>query len=189
MAEPEARRMTPDAFFEWQTRQDNDYELVDGMPVLPRKSLTGLTHAQDDIQINGIAALGRQLRGSRCRVFKSLAIIGPNGNVRRTDFGADCGPMDGGAFNAAEPRLVVELMAPQALEYGRFGRLEDHKAHPAIQVILLVDTEAPQLTVWRREGEAWSRAELQGLDAAVELPEIGARLPLAELYEGVTFEG
>jgi hypothetical protein len=26
-----------------------------------------------------------------------------------------------------------------------------------------------------------------GLDAVIELPEIGAKLPLADLYEGLTF--
>jgi Uma2 family endonuclease len=188
MSEHELRRMTPEEFFEWQKRQDRNYELVDGVPVLPRKGIIGLTEAQDAIQVNAIACLHTQLRATPCRVFKNLGIIVPNGNVRRTDAGVDCGPFRGDAMEAAEPRVLLELLAPQTLNYQRFQRLEEFKATEAIRVILLIDTEAPQLTVWRREDEAWGRAELIGLDAVVELPEIGVRLPLADLYEGLTFE-
>ena len=47
MAEPQLRRMTQDEFFEWQEHQDRLYELVDGVPVLPLKMMTGASQAHD----------------------------------------------------------------------------------------------------------------------------------------------
>ena len=49
MAEPQLRRMTQDEFFAWQQRQERAYELVDGVPVLPLKMMTGASQAHDQV--------------------------------------------------------------------------------------------------------------------------------------------
>ena len=67
MSEPQQRRMTPDEFFEWQKRQDKNYELVDGIPVLPLKAMTGATLRHDRVTVNAMISLGNQLRGGPCR--------------------------------------------------------------------------------------------------------------------------
>ncbi|MCE9609720.1 MAG: hypothetical protein K8R23_05880 [Chthoniobacter sp.] len=41
--------------------------------------------------------------------------------------------------------------------------------------------------VWRRGEEGFAREVYDGLDAVIALPEIEARLPLAEAYEAVRF--
>ncbi|HEX2257813.1 MAG TPA: Uma2 family endonuclease [Afifellaceae bacterium] len=189
MAEPETRRMTPEDFFAWQKRQDRNYELVDGVPVLPLKSMVGATARHDTVTVNALVMLGNQLRGRTCRPrTDDIAVRLPNNRVRRPDLVVECGSPSPDSMEADEPRVVIEVLSPSTMRYDRFQKLEEYKTHPAIRVILLVDTEAPQLTVWRREGEAWGRAEHRGLGEAVELPEIGAKLPLADLYDGVTFE-
>jgi len=63
MAEPRLQRMSAEAFFAWQAKQDRLYELVDGFPVLPLKMMTGASQAHDRAVVNIIAALHRQLRG------------------------------------------------------------------------------------------------------------------------------
>ena len=74
------------------------------------------------------------------------------------------------------------------MRYDRFQKLEEYKQHPMVQVILLVDTEAPRVTVWRRGSEGWGFHEEAGLEAVIALPEIEAVLPLAELYDDIRFE-
>ncbi len=59
MAEVPPKKMTVDEFFEWQQRQDRNYELVDGVPVLPLKSMTGATDQHDRITVNAIATARR----------------------------------------------------------------------------------------------------------------------------------
>ena len=89
---------------------------------------------------------------------------------------------------ADDPRLVIEVLSPSTTRYDRFQKLAEYQAHPAIQVILLVDTEQPRVTVWRRADAVWTPHEEAGLQAIIDLPEIGATLPLAELYDGLAFE-
>jgi hypothetical protein len=55
-------------------------------------------------------------------------------------------------------------------------------------VILLAETHQPKVGLWRRAGDGWQVEEYEGNDARIELPEIGASLPLADLYEGLAFE-
>ena len=47
MAQTAQKPMTIDEFLDWQLLQDKNYELVDGIPVLPLKSMTGATQRHE----------------------------------------------------------------------------------------------------------------------------------------------
>jgi Uma2 family endonuclease len=67
VGEPEIKRMTVEAFLDWQLRQDKLYELVDGVPVLPLKMMTGASSNHDRAVVNAISFLRYALRGKPCR--------------------------------------------------------------------------------------------------------------------------
>lgn len=187
MAEQRHRKMTVEEFFEWQQRQDRNYELVDGVPVLTVKAMTGASARHDTVTVNAIVSLGNRLRGTPCRPRTDDQSVVTFRGTRRPDVSIECGRPDDRSMATAEPRVVIEILSPSTMRYDRFQKLEEYKLNPAIKVILLVDTEAPQVTVWRRGPEGWGYTELAGLDAVIELPEIDTELPLAELYEGLEF--
>ena len=89
---------------------------------------------------------------------------------------------------ADEPRVVIEVLSPSTMRFDRFQKLAEYQQHPAIRVILVVDSEAPQVTLWRRDGDRWKTEEFSGLAATIPLPEIDAGLSLAELYLDVVFD-
>jgi Uma2 family endonuclease len=189
MAEVLQKKMTVEEFFEWQQGQDKNYELVDGVPVLPIKSMTGATDRHDRITVNTIATLHQRLRGKPCRPKTADTSIRTFRGTRRPDVSVECGRPDPKSMAADEPRLIVEILSPSTTRYDRFQKLTEYQQHPTIKVILLVDTEAPQVTVWRSgSGSGWSSNEITGFDATIELPEIDAALPLSELYLDVTFD-
>jgi Uma2 family endonuclease len=187
MAEQQRRKMTVDEFFEWQRGQDRNYELVDGVPVLTVKAMTGATVRHDMVTVNAIASLHRRLRGKPCQPRTSDQSIVTLRGTRRPDVSVECGKPDDRSMATAEPRLVIEILSPSTMRYDRFQKLEEYKLNPLIRVILLVDTEAPQMTVWRRGPDGWGYTELAGPNAIIDLPEIDAELPFSELYEGLEF--
>lgn len=190
MGEKLRKRMTVEEFFDWQTRQDRNYELVDGRPVLTVKAMTGASDRHDRVTVNAIGTLFQALRGKPCRPSTQDKSIKTFRGTRRPDMLVECGRPDDRSMEAAEPRVVVEVLSPSTMRYDRFQKLEEYKQHDKIKVILIVDAEAPQVTVWRRGQEGnWSYHEEVGLDATIALPEIEADLPLAELYRDVTFDG
>jgi Uma2 family endonuclease len=188
MSQTTTTPMTVEEFFEWQSRQDRNYELVDGVPVLTVKAMTGASERHDMVTVNAIASLHARLRGKPCKPRTDDRSVRTPRGTRRPDVLVECGRPDPRAMDAAEPRVIIEVLSPSTTRYDRFQKLEEYKLVPAIRVILLVDTEAPQVTVWRRGETGWGYHEEKGLDAVIDLPEIGAALPLFELYEDVDFE-
>lgn len=187
MAERLQKRMSVEEFFDWQQRQDRNYELVDGVPVMTVKAMTGATDRHDRVTVNAIAVLHQKLRGKPCRPKTSDTSVITFRGTRRPDVLVECGKPHPRSMAADEPRLVIEILSPSTTRYDRFQKLSEYQQHRSIAVILLVDTEAPQVSVWRRAYDAWSSHEVAGLDATIDLPEIATDLPLAELYYDVAF--
>lgn len=189
MSELQQRRMTPDEFFEWQKRQDKNYELVDGLPILPSKAMTGATLRHDRVTVNAMVSLGNQLRGGPGWPHtQDAAVRIPRGGVRRPDLSIDCGPMVDRSMEAQEPRLVLEVLSPSTMNFDKIRKLDEYRSHPAIKVILLAETRTAKVGLWRRAEAGWGVEEYEGLDAVIALPEIDASLALRDLYEGLTFE-
>ncbi len=189
MAEPELQRMSEQAFFAWQEKQERLYELVDGLPVLPLKMMTGASRAHDRAVVNMIRTLGNQLRGGPCSpTTADLAVRIPAGNIRRPDVTIECG--QGGSRDMAvkEPRVIVEVLSPSTMSFDRFKKVVEYQTIPTVTHILLVDTEVARVDVLSRSGGGtWTSTRYEGLDARIELPTIKASLGLDEVFEGMEF--
>ena len=188
MGEPELKRMTADEFLDWQQSQEQNYELVDGLPALPLKSMTGASHAHDRVVVNIIASLHGQLRRKPCRpTTDDIALKIPAGNVRRADLLVECGSVDLKRAAAVEPRLAVEVLSRSTMGTDRIRKVEEYKTISSLAYILLVDTERPQITFYAREADAWLVRFIDDLDAVIDLPAIECRLAARDIFEGLPF--
>lgn len=186
MAQPAERPWTVDAFFAWQERQQDRYELVGGFPV---RMMARARNVHDTITINLLAELRSRLRGTGCVPFSGDSSVETYpGQIRRPDAGIDRRRRDPNAYKAAEPRMVAEVLSPSTRDYDTLEKLAEYKSVDSIDMILFVEPNAPQVAVWARNDErAWERSFAEGLDASIAMPGLGITLPLAELYDGVTF--
>ena len=193
MAPHALKRMTPEEFYRWPGEEGVRYELVDGFPLkmdsLLPKAMTGASRRHDRIVVNVLSSLHAKLRGSRCRPSTDdIAVATMNGNIRRPDLSVDCGDMPDTAFEASEPRLVVEVLSPSTRQTDLFRKLEEYKALPSLGYILFIEPDLPRaLLWWRAPGKVWELAQFDGLDGVIGLPTIGVDLAMAEIYEDVTF--
>jgi Uma2 family endonuclease len=187
MAQTAQKPMTIDEFLDWQSLQDKNYELVDGIPVLPLKSMTGATQRHDRIVVNLLATLHQQLRRGPCRPSTDdIALVTRGRSIRRPDVTVQCGEADPKGLVAVSPYLVVEVLSPSTMNYDRFKKIDEYKAVRSIQSILLCDTETPRVAVRTRESDIdWSTLEYSGLEAEIRLPDIGVNLALRDVFEGV----
>lgn len=186
MSQPITQPCSLDAFFAWQEHQPDRYELVDGQPL---RTMAGATNVHDDIVTNMIVLLGNLLRGSGCRPFTGNGAIETYpGQIRRPDVGVDCGRREPGAFKAASPRLVAEVLSPSTRDFNSFGKLAEYKSVGSIDYIMLVEPNAPEVVVWSRDDNRdWTERTIRGLDESIALPTLGFDLPLAAIYETVAF--
>jgi len=187
MAQTAQKPMTIDEFLDWQSLQDKNYELVDGIPVLPLKSMTGATQRHDRIVVNFLATLHQQLRRGPCRPSTDdIALVTRGRSIRRPDVTVQCGEADPKGLVAVSPYLVVEVLSPSTMNYDRFKKIDEYKAVRSIQSILFCDTETPRVAVRTRESDIdWSTLEYSGLEAEIRLPDIGVNLALRDVFEGV----
>jgi Uma2 family endonuclease len=186
MSDPALQRWTVEQFFEWQARQTERYELVDGFPV---SMMAGSRNVHDDIVANLLAELHGQLRGTGCRPFTgdgSLETI--PGQIRRPDAGVDCGHRDPNGLKAALPRMVAEVLSPTTRDFDTYDKLPEYERVESLDYISLVDPNVAYADVWARGADrTWAHHVAEGLDSTVVMPAIGITLRLAEIYEGVEF--
>ena len=186
MAEVARAAWSAQEFFAWQERQQDRYELVDGQPL---RRIAGCGNVHNDVVINVVIALGNRLADSPCRLFNGdCSAETKPGQIRRPVIGVECGPRKAEALKAEHPRLVAEVLSPTTRDFDTFAKVEEYKLIEGLRRILLIDPNRPHLTMWARDGDGgWSRTEAEGLDATIDCPEIGAVLPLAEVYRRIDF--
>ena len=89
---------------------------------------------------------------------------------------------------ATSPRVVVEVLSPTTRDFDTIGKLDEYRLIESLERIVVVEPNAPEVIVWARGVDrSWRKAIRRGLDQEIDMPEIGATLALAEIYDGVEF--
>ena len=186
MGLPELKAWTLPEFFAWQEKQDVRYELVNGFPL---RMMAGAKNVHDKIVVNVLGELRNQLRGSGCRPFTGDGSIETlPGQIRRPDIGVDCGRPDQEGYKADIPKVIIEVLSPSTRDFDTFAKLAEYKNVASLKRLLFIDPNLPEITSWSRdEAGKWAETVFQGLESTIDMPEIGAKLRLAEAYEDVTF--
>jgi len=185
MSERAVHRMTADAFLAWHEQQEARYELIDGVPV----AMAGARRRHDQVVVNALVGLGRQLGVGECRPFSSdTAVRISDYQVRYPDLGVDCGRFLDEALEADAPRLVLEVLSETTRAFDLVRKVEEYKSVASLRHIVLVDTGEPKIIHWTRSaGGDWTYQTSEGLEATLEIPDLNATLPLRTLYEGLAF--
>ncbi len=179
MGEPQRKRMSLEEFLSWEERQDARHEFVDGDVFL----MADGTDAHDAVRGNIFATLRSKLAGGICRVRLDLKLVCPNGRSRYPDVAVVCGPRDPEATRLTDPVVLVESLSPSTRATDYIVRSTDYGSVASVAVYLIVDPDEPRVDVLRKVGGVFElHPQLEGLDAKIELPEIGIELSLAEIY-------
>jgi Uma2 family endonuclease len=135
--------------------------------------------------------LGARLRGSGCRLYNSdtkIRIRLPT-HVRfyYPDVPVICRPNPPEDSFQDEPAVVVEVLSRKTRRIDEGEKCDAYVKIPSLVAYLLIEQEHAAVTVHRRTEQGFVRETYDGLSAVVLLNEIGAELPLAEIYDGVEF--
>jgi Uma2 family endonuclease len=182
--------MTIEEFLEWNTRQDERYELVDGVPV-PLRAMSGTTNQHDAITVNLISELKRQLRDSGCRpTTADTAVRTKIRNVRRPDVTIECAPVAKGSLEASNPVAVFEVLSPTTRKSDRTIKLQEYLKHAALRAVVHIDPDEIDVVVFMRgtDGE-WTDTRLEYVDDVLTLPDLHVAIPLPVIYDGVPVAG
>jgi|ERR1700722_5866613 len=133
--------------------------------------------------------MGLLLIGLRRRVYHghgSDLKVQVAGRIRYPDAFIVRSPIASRALVVHDPVVVFEILSPGTSDKGHFEKNLEYRDTPSIQRYVMLEQSRRGATVFSRNGDDWFGHVLTG-DAMIELPEVELVLPLADLYEGVTF--
>ena len=174
--------MSPKEFLAWEACQEMKWEFDGVQPV----AMVGETRAHSVIQRNLLTALTNRLRVSPCQPYGNelkvqigLRYHYPDALVSRTPFANT-------ETIAAEPVVIFEVLSPSTAAIDRTTKLAEYQALASVRRIVLIEQDSAYATSITRAGQGWDLA-LTGPGGVLAMPEIGVEMPLAELYDGLTF--
>lgn len=177
-----SRPMSVPQFLAWEERQELRWEFDGFAPV----AMTGGTSAHSAIERNLITALAIRLRGKKCQAFTSNLAISVAGSIRYPDAFVVCTPVDRGSRLIEDPVVVFEVLSPSTALNDRIIKNREYRDTPSIRRYVILEQDQPAATVFERTDNDWI-GHLLVDDAVLSMPEIGVEIPLADLYEGLSF--
>ena len=170
-----------DAFLEWEEQQAERFELAGGVV----RMMAGGTEDHDRIALNIAAFLRVRLRGTPCSThISNLKVVSRPANASMyPDVFVRCGPRQGDRTSVDDSLLVVEVLSPSTSRFDLIRKRQAYEAMPTLRRIVFVDVDEARVDS-RVKGEDghWRDETVEGLDAALILPEIDLSVPMAEIY-------
>jgi Uma2 family endonuclease len=180
---------TPEEYLALEEASEERHEYHDGEIF----AMAGGSFEHGRIVSNMNRLLGNALHGSKCSTFDSTVKI----KVESTrsyvypDITVICGKIEHDTDQktvAKNPLLLVEVLSESTSGYDRGLKYYKYKQLPSLEVYILIEQSFALVDVFRKaEDGEWKSKSYFGLDAVVEVPVFGFKIPVAEIYNNVPF--
>ena len=171
-----------DQFRDWQARQPEVWEFIDGAP----KLMAPGSKAHTLIKSNVGRAIGEALRGTGCSVLIDGATVEVDGSSLIPDVVVTCAPLDFSTPRVDAPVLIVEILSPsnEADDVGR--KLALYLGIPSLRHYLVVYQDRRQILHHERRDDLGGRflTSIAPPDP-LRLDPPGIELALDAVYDGV----
>jgi len=173
------------------------FELLGGVPV----AMAPATLRHEMIASNIQACLDRQIRSRGCRSHRDAGLTtGEEADfLPQPDIMVRCGPVDDRRRWVSDPVVVVEVLSNSTMADDRGYKLQRYLSDfPTLRHVALVYQDEVRIELWSREREGpWGQESLQerwhenvpvvlrARTDSLDLPAVGAAVPLAEIYDDV----
>lgn len=183
------RPLTLDEYLEIEASSDVRHEFLNGEMF----AMSGASLEHVAIVLNIGSELRTQLKGRPCRVATNDL------RVRVTATGLYTYPdvvvfggeprLDGKAPSTLlDPTVLLEVLSESTESYDRGEKAEHYRRIASLREYLLVAQDRVHVEHYlRQESGLWLLGDVEAPDATIDLPSIGCRLSLREVYDRVTF--
>lgn len=156
------------------------------------EAMSGGTEAHSLIIGNTHGELRQQLKGHPCKVHMAdmRTKVAAAGLYTYPDVAVVCGPsvFDTKDKNAlTNPTVIVEVLSKNTEKYDRIEKFGYYKKIDSLITYVLISQRNVRVERYTREGIEWPVQILTSLDDTLELPAIGCRVFVREIYDKVDF--
>jgi Uma2 family endonuclease len=183
------KEVTEDDYLAAEARAMQRHEYIDGVVY----AMAGASEAHNRIAMNLWGMLHQQLRGKSCEPFGSdmkVRIQGGSSRFYYSDAMVACEPEDAGHGWRERPKVLFEILSEETRRIDEQEKRFHYLQIPSLLVYVRIEQDRVAAVIDRRSSNAtadWKTEEVLGMEATIEIPELGLRLPLRELYERVLF--
>jgi Uma2 family endonuclease len=169
-------------FLAWEDRQDRRYEYADGIV----RAMVGTTVGNNRIVRNLASSLDRQCGARGCGAYTESIRVPLSTRLYYPDVVFTCAPVRDDTNAIPEPLLIAEVLSKSTELIDRIEKLNGYRTIETLRYYLIVAQDIARVDVHARDEVGWSHVGVAPPDRSVVLPDIGAEIPLAELYAGTS---
>ena len=182
-----SRYITVEEYLELEAASPFRHEYVDGVMY----AMSGALVRHNVIGGNVFAALLAHLRGKPCRPYieavKAAYLTSRKNFFYYPDVMVACGKTDLEAQYIEDPKLVIEVLSPSTEKVDRKEKALNYQKIVTLEEYVLIAQSHCEVTVQRRRGD-WRPEVLNAGALTVELESVGLKLPLMQIYEGLSLD-
>lgn len=154
-------------------------------------AMAGARNLHNLIATNLLVALGSRLRGKPCRAYNSDTKVRIPARSKTRFYYPDasvvCRPNPRDDSFQDQPVVVAEVLSESTRRIDEGEKQDAYLTLPSLRVYLLIEQDRPLVWVYRRGPSGFTREVYHEAGAVLPLGEIATELPLADLYDEVTF--
>jgi Uma2 family endonuclease len=182
-------RLTEAAYLEIERAAEFKSEFFDGEMF----AMAGGTPEHSLIGTNIAGEFRLKLKGRSCVAYNAdLRIkVDATGLLTYPDLSIICGPLqfaEGTNDTVVNPSVLVEVISDSTEAYDRGRKFVHYRQIPTLKEYLLVSQKEPRIEQFvRQPGGQWVLTEANGLNPTLEIPSLGIRIALSEVFANVKF--
>jgi Uma2 family endonuclease len=180
--------VTPQQYLEIERKAEHKSEYVDGQMY----AMSGVSRSHNRITLDIFLRLDEQLTDGPCEVFVSKIRVRPKtgGPYYYPDVIVVCGEQkfeDHEFDTLLNPKVIVEVLSPSTEPYDRGKKFEMYRQMPSLAEYILIAQDHIHVEHYVLQGSGtWEFSETRDAESIVELPSVGARLKVADIYRRVS---
>ena len=186
------RFFTPEEYLALEVPAEYKSQYVDGEIF----AMAGAQPWHIEVVDNITAALRTRLRGRPCKSYSSeMRVRSKPGNLwTYPDVVALCGKpifdTDGDPQTLLNPQVIFEVLSPSTQTFDRGDKFRRYRQLESLTDYVLVSSDRRRVEHHRvQPNGVWICEEYSHQNSRFRLVTLDCELPLAEIYEGVTFPG
>lgn len=172
-------------YLEGEERSEIKHEYLEGLV----HAMSGGTFNHARISGNICGKLLAKLEGKPCQPWNSDTMLKVERSRQTRFYYPDCQvicqPVPGTGRFSDSPTVLAEVLSESTRRIDTGEKKEAYLTIPSLKVLMLVDSEQKQVTVYRRSPSGEFEVEGYADSGTIALAEIGAEISLEEIYRGV----
>ena len=183
-----SNRYTPEEYLTLERKAERKSEYLNGFIT----AMAGTSYEHCMLVANLSGEIRSQLKDGPCDVLTSelRVLVNSTGLYTYPDVTVVCGRplfLDKVFDTILNPSVVIEVLSPSTETYDRGDKFAHYRRVESLREYVLVSQDKMRVERFTRQGEDWPRTTSDRPEEFLELPSIGCKVSLSEIYRRVVF--